>query len=156
MSFHILDDHVDTIVVRPVVALLFHNFGKFLVRLAEVGVIDDASFDVSWAGDKLFKFLLGKESAEGVLLSEAVVDIAYQESSLVVVEELLKVMHDWGEGLVTWSVNWDDVQVLKTDLHHLQMSAVMMVCVLNSESSSHVHDYALAAALAQEEAVVAV
>ena len=41
-SFHILDDHVDTIVVRPVVALLFHNFVNFLVRLAEVGVIDDA------------------------------------------------------------------------------------------------------------------
>ena len=42
MSFHILDDHVHTIVVRPVVALLFDNFDKFLVRLAEVGVIDDA------------------------------------------------------------------------------------------------------------------
>ena len=42
MSFHILDDHVDTIVVRPVVALLFHNFVNLLVRLAEVGVIDDA------------------------------------------------------------------------------------------------------------------
>ena len=41
-SFHILEDYVDTIVVRPVVALLFHSFGKFLVRLAEVGVIDDA------------------------------------------------------------------------------------------------------------------
>ena len=41
-SFHILDDYVDTIVVRPVVALLFDNFDKFLVRLAEVGVIDDA------------------------------------------------------------------------------------------------------------------
>jgi len=32
----------------------------------------------------------------------------------------------------------------------------MMECVLNSESSSHVDDYALAATLAQEEAVEAI
>ena len=42
MSFHILDDHVDTVVVRPVVTFLRHSFGQFLVGLAEVGVIDDA------------------------------------------------------------------------------------------------------------------
>jgi len=81
-------------VVRPVVAFLIHSFGQFFVGLAEVGMIDDASFDVSWAGDKLLKLLLGKESAERILLSEAIVDVTDQEGSLVVVEEFLKVMHD--------------------------------------------------------------
>ena len=41
-SFHILDDYVDTIVVRPVVAFLHHSFGQFLVGLTEVGMINDA------------------------------------------------------------------------------------------------------------------
>ena len=78
--------------------------------------------------------------AEGILLCEAIVDVTNQEGSLGVVEEIFKVMDDRGEGLVAWSVNEDDIQVQEADLHHLQMSAIMMACVFNSESSSHVDD----------------
>ena len=73
---------------------------------------------MSWAGDELVKILLGKESergakiteteefkdvipAEGVLLCDAIVDVADQEGSLGVVEEIFKVMDNRGEGLVT-------------------------------------------------------
>ena len=75
---------------------------------------------MSWAGDELLKLLLGKESergakitetedeeiknvipAEGILLCDAIVDVADQEGSLGVVEEIFKVMDDRGEGLVT-------------------------------------------------------
>ena len=75
---------------------------------------------MSWAGDELVKILLGKESergakitetedeefknvipAEGIWLCDAIVDVADQEGSLGVVEEIFKVMDDRGEGLVT-------------------------------------------------------
>ena len=78
------------------------------------------SFDVSRAGDELVKLLLGKESergakitetedeeiknvipAEGILLCDAIVDVADQEGSLGFVEEIFKVMDNRGEGLVT-------------------------------------------------------
>ena len=42
-------------------------------------------------GNWEFKILI---PAEGVLLSKAIVEVTNQEGSLVVVEELLKVMHD--------------------------------------------------------------
>ena len=41
-SFYLLEDDVDTIMVRPVVAFLIHSFGQFCVGLAEVGMIDNA------------------------------------------------------------------------------------------------------------------
>ena len=75
---------------------------------------------MSWAGDELVKLLLGKESergakitetedeefknvipAEGILLSDAIVDVADQEGSLGFVEEIFKVIDNRGEGLVT-------------------------------------------------------
>ena len=39
--------------------------------------------------------------AEGILLSDAIVDVADQEGSLGVVEEIFKVMDNRGEGLAT-------------------------------------------------------
>ena len=77
------------------------------------------SFDVSWAGDELIKLLLGKESegegeiieteslrcripAEGIWLRvEAVVNVADQEGSFSLAQEVLKVTHHCREGFVT-------------------------------------------------------
>ena len=47
--------------------------------------------------------------AEGILLCDAIVDVADQEGSLGFVEEIFKVMDNRGEGLVTWSVDEYDI-----------------------------------------------
>ena len=94
--------------------------------------------------------------AEVILLfEEAVVNVANKEGGGSLAEEILKVMSDRVKRLLLGPVYGDDVQSAQGDLHHLQVSAGVMLHVLNFQPFSHIDCDAFATSLAQEIAGVA-